>query len=75
MVGAPEARYLLRRARALEAFGHIDPLENLARARAYVFGGGEDTRCAARWSRAWSPSTARPACPKVRKSFRTQPKT
>jgi poly(3-hydroxybutyrate) depolymerase len=42
MFGAPDARYLLRRAQTLASFGHIDPLENLARARAYVFGGGED---------------------------------
>jgi poly(3-hydroxybutyrate) depolymerase len=42
LFGAPDAGYLLRRAGTLAAFGHIDPLENLARSRIYVFGGGAD---------------------------------
>lgn len=42
LFGAPDAAYLLRRADDLAAFRHIDPLENLARSRVYVFGGGGD---------------------------------
>ena len=40
--GAPDAAYLLRRAGVLAAFGHIDPVEGLARARVFVFGGTRD---------------------------------
>ncbi len=40
--GAPDAAYLLRRAMALAEFGHIDAVENLARARVFVFGGTRD---------------------------------
>lgn len=42
LFGPPDAAYLLRRASNLAAFGHIDPVENLARSRVYVFGGGAD---------------------------------
>jgi hypothetical protein len=42
LFGAPDAGYLLRRAGTFAAFGHIDPIENLALARVYVFGGGLD---------------------------------
>jgi poly(3-hydroxybutyrate) depolymerase len=42
LFGAPDAAYLLRRASTLAAFRRIDPLENLARSRVYVFGGGGD---------------------------------
>jgi poly(3-hydroxybutyrate) depolymerase len=40
--GAPDAAYLLRRASASAEFGHIDPIANLAKARVYVFWGGQD---------------------------------
>lgn len=39
---APDAGDLLRRATALAAFGHIDPVGNLRRSRAYVFGSRND---------------------------------
>jgi hypothetical protein len=40
----PDAAYLWRRTVALSAFGHIEPVANLARARVYVFHGGNDLR-------------------------------